>query len=1256
MRPSRHHSLARPRPLFAQGAFASTSAAVLVALAGVLLGAAFMTSGTKALGIDSRRAVYATGSFSFASPQQLLPNTPLPLGFQDVEPEIKVDLFGNIYVTAIEGVPAGVDLWKSIDKGATFKYLGQPDGAQCPVGSMCSNDAGLGGGDDSIDVSPGGYLYVSSLWLGSVTMSASYDGGTGGIQPGQKWEVNPAAAAVPSDDRQWVAAYGPQTVYMSYRQILAAGANASNVIFVAKSTDGGKTFPQQVATFPATSAVTARREGNLVVDPYTGNLYTSFRPQELNGHTRAELWLLKSTDGGSTWAMTKAYQGPAGTDIGNVFPVLAVDRGGNLHLAFSQCSFDSTTGNSSNCKVYLMSSTDQGQTWLPPVQVNNGPETSYAILPWMTAGSPGVVDLTWYGSNITTSTQSADWHLYFAQTTNATSATPTFTQVQAISQVVHKKDICLKGGACGSTGNRSLAEYYQIALDPDGNAHIAFTDTVNSNTTGDGRTWYTKQIDGPRAYAPPAPPTASTFAANVPMPGTSPASIGGGAEPGIKVDSHNCIYTIAPGNPFVWKSSDKGLSFTRPVNPVADEPTLTGGDEEILPFPPNPTGLDSVYFGDLGLSSVHVRKSTDGGQTWFKPGPGGAAGDVAISSDRQWYSGDRAPTATDFTIYEMDHELSTEDIRFHALTNDTAWSPDASGITSSELILPPDSTIVNTNPGPVTVDTKTHQVFGFFNASTLRNNAVQPPFGKMPNVWEATGPGSAAAGVPPGPFTNFPVFKGVFDSPTTPAPPAGTQTFGTNASNDFPAAAIDNAGNLYVAWAMNNARTNRYSVWFAASHDHGKNFYGPFEVSQGIGAAVMPWIAAGDDGRAEIVYYGTSAAVDPNTVAKGDKNVSWNVFFAQTLNASAREPVFTVSQASDHINHFGVICNLGLLCASGTRTLADFFQLAIGPDGVANIVYADDATTGVSTHPVFARQATGPLALTNPVAAQCVAGAPSPTPTATVSPTASPTPQPTPAQVQLLNISGRARVDTGDNVSIAGFIISGQRSKRVVVRGIGPSMTAGGAAVPGRLMDPLIELHDNAGKLIRSNDNWRSDQQQEIQATGLAPGDDRESAIVLTLAPDTYTVILRGANNTMGIGLIEVYDVSSTTESELGNLSVRGNVLTGDNVLIDGLILRGGTSKRVLFRAIGPELNGVVSGALQDPMMELHGENGALLMSNDDWHQAPNAAEIQATGLAPKDDRESAILMTLPPANYTTIVRGKGNTTGIALNEAYKLQ
>jgi hypothetical protein len=1255
-------------------AFATIGATLLVALAGVLLASALIISGSNAESVPTERtAKYETADFSFSAPQQLLPNTVLPLGFQDVEPEIKVDLFGNIYVTAIEGVPAGVDLWKSTDKGASFVYLGQPDGAQCPLGGTCTNDAGVGGGDDSIDVSSGGYLYVSSLWLGSVTMSASYDGGTGGVAPGQKWEVNPVAAGVPSDDRQWVAAYGPQTVYMAYRQILAAGANASNVIFVAKSTDGGKTFPQQVPTFPATSEVTARREGNLVVDQYNGNIYTSFRPQELNGHTRAELWLLKSTDGGATWTMSKAYQGPAGTDVGNVFPAIAVDRGGNVHIAFSQCDYNSTSQDSSNCKVFLMSSVDQGAHWLPPVQVNTGADTSYAILPWITAGSPGVVDLTWYGSNITTSTEKADWHLYFAQTANATAATPTFKQVQAASQVVHNQDICLKGGACGSTGNRALAEYYQITLDPEGNANIAFTDTVNKSDLGDGRTWFTKQTGGASAYSPPNGVEPATFGANVPMPppASSPSptagSVGPGAEPGIKVDSHNCIYTTAPGNPFVWRSVDNGKTFFPPNNPVADEPAVTGGDEEILPFPPTPGKPDPIYFGDLGLSSVHVRESTDGGQTWAKPGPAGAAGDVAISSDRQWFYGDRVPTSSDVTIYEMDHELASEAIRFHALTNDTVWSPPADGITNSELILPPNTTFPNTNPGPVFVDRDTHQVFGIFCASTIKENADRPPFGKLPNIWEAAGAGVTVAGAPPGPFTNFPVFRGVFDSPAAPepTPPSGAQTYGTNTANDFPAGAIDNAGNVYVVWSMNNSRTNRYGVWFASSHDYGQNFYGPFLVSSGSGAALMPWIAAGDSNRVDIVFYSTPANVDPNVVAIGDKNVPWTAQFAQSFNAAAPEPVFTIVQASDRVNHYGVICNEGLLCASGTRTLADFFQVAIGPDGLANIVYADDASTRTDpqsgkevklpTHPVYARQTGGPLALTAPTSPQCVA-VPETSPPASPNPTASPSPTASPANVQLLNISGRADVQSGDDVSISGFIITGERSKRVIVRAIGPSLTANGAAVPGRMDDPYLELHDSSGAIVAQNDNWRDTQQQEIQASGVPPSDDRESAVVMTLQPADYTAVVRGANGSTGVALAEVYDLAPNSDSELGNLSVRANVLTADDVLIDGIIMRGGVAQRILFRGIGPELSDKVNGALQDPFMEVHDQDGLLLMSNDNWRDAPNASEIQSTGLAPSDDREPAILLRLPSANYTAILRGVSDSTGIGLGETYKLK
>jgi hypothetical protein len=908
-------------------------------------GSAWLAQFSFAQAPATRTPVYQTGNFSFGAPKQLIPGNPL-LGFQDVEPEIKVDIFGNIYVTAIEGVPAGVDLWKSTDGGATFAYLGQPDGAQCPTGQTCTNDAGIGGGDDSIDVSTGGYLYVSSLWLGNVTMSMSMDGGTGGIDPGQKWEVNPVAAGVPVDDRQWIAAYGPQTVYMSYRQ-----TPGSNVIFVAKSTDAGKTFPQVVATFPATNDVLARREGNLVVDPYNGNIYTSFRPQELNGHTRAELWFLKSTDGGLNWSLSKAYQGPAGTDIGNVFPVMAVDRGGNIHLAFSQCDYNSVTQNSSNCGVYLTSSTDQGNTWLSPVKVNSGAETAYAIMPWIVAGSPGVVDITWYGANITSSTQAANWHVYFAQTTNALAASPVFNQVQAVAQIVHNQDICLKGGACG--GNRDLAEYYTITLDPDGNANIAFTDDVNNNTSGFGRTWFTKQTSGTKAYAPPIPPAASTFAPNVALPNS-----GGKAEPNVAVDSFNCIFSAAPGGANLWKSIDNGLTFTK----LPNVPVLPNGghDEDIVPLPAT-TRPAILYYADLALSDVSVRKSLNGGTTWFSPGAGGSAGELNASSDRQWIAYDFLGNT--LNMYEMDHELVSEDIRFASSTDDSAWVT-VSGITDPVLLL---DTVPNTNPGPVFVNHADHTVYGIFTSSIPTTNANRPPFGKLPDVWIAAGAGTTGTGFAPGPFTNYPVFKGVIDSPTTPAPPPGSTTYGTNAANDFPGGDVDSAGNVYAVWAMNNARTNQYAIWFAASHDGGKNFYGPFQVSSGPGSAEMPWIAAGDAGRADIVYYNSTDSGDPNT-----SNLHWTVKFAQSLNADTRQPVFTISDASDHIMHYGPICNLGLLCSSGTRVLLDFFEVAIGPDGLANIVYADTGNANSPSHLTYARQTSGPLALNNPVTRSCV--------------------------------------------------------------------------------------------------------------------------------------------------------------------------------------------------------------------------------------------------------------------------------------------
>jgi len=254
---------------------------------------------------------------------------------------------------------------------------------------------------------------------------------------------------------------------------------------------------------------------------------------------------------------------------------------------------------------------------------------------------------------------------------------------------------------------------------------------------------------------------------------------------------------------------------------------------------------------------------------------------------------------------------------------------------------------------------------------------------------------------------------------------------------------------------------------------------------------------------------------------------------------------------------------------------------------------------------------------------------------------------------QNLNISTRVRVGTGGDVAIAGFIITGTDMKQVLLRGMGPSVP-----VPGALADPTLELHD-ATHTIAANDNWKDTQQPAIQNTGIAPGNDLEAAILSTLPGNNsaFSVILAGRNNGTGIGLIEVYDLAQAANSKLANISTRGFVDVGDNVMIGGLILGPGSNApaKVVIRAIGPSLSAAgVTGVLADPILELHDANGATLASNDNWKDTQQS-EIAATGIPPSNDAESAILQMLVPANYTAIVRGKNDTTGVALAEIYNL-
>jgi hypothetical protein len=252
--------------------------------------------------------------------------------------------------------------------------------------------------------------------------------------------------------------------------------------------------------------------------------------------------------------------------------------------------------------------------------------------------------------------------------------------------------------------------------------------------------------------------------------------------------------------------------------------------------------------------------------------------------------------------------------------------------------------------------------------------------------------------------------------------------------------------------------------------------------------------------------------------------------------------------------------------------------------------------------------------------------------------------------VQLGNISTRLSVGTNDNVAIGGFIVTGTEPKQVIARAIGPSL-----ALSGVLADPVLELHDASGATIATNDNWQDDNKQAIIDSGLAPTEDKESAILMTLEPGLYTSIVRGVGGTTGVALAEVYDLDRTVDSKLANISTRGFVQTGDNEMIGGLIILGDTDTDVLVRAIGPSLTDFgVSGALADPTLELHDGNGALLASNDNW-RSDQEAEIEATTIPPNDDLEAAILRTLAPGAYTAIVRGANDTTGVALVEVYNV-
>jgi hypothetical protein len=312
--------------------------------------------------------------------------------------------------------------------------------------------------------------------------------------------------------------------------------------------------------------------------------------------------------------------------------------------------------------------------------------------------------------------------------------------------------------------------------------------------------------------------------------------------------------------------------------------------------------------------------------------------------------------------------------------------------------------------------------------------------------------------------------------------------------------------------------------------------------------------------------------------------------------------------------------------------------------------YEQDSNTSGTINPLFPSRNVAGVAFDNLVVA-AVTSAPAGAP----QPNSSPTPTPTPTPSQLVNVATRARVETNAEI-IGGFIITGTGNKNVIIRGLGPSLQSMG--LTDFLVNPTLELR-NSGGVLATNQDWRDTQEAAIKQTGIPPLYDVESAIVASLAPGAYTVILKGLGGGTGLGLIEVYDLATGATSKLANLSTRASVKSGNNVMIGGFFVDAGSGgANVAVRALGPSLTALgVPGALPDPTLELRDGDGTLLLSDDDWQDnATQAAALTTAGMAPSNAKESAVIKFLVPGAYTAIVQGRNGTpTGVGLVEIYNL-
>jgi Putative Ig domain len=557
--------------------------------------------------------------------------------------------------------------------------------------------------------------------------------------------------------------------------------------------------------------------------------------------------------------------------------------------------------------------------------------------------------------------------------------------------------------------------------------------------------------------------------------------------------------------------------------------------------------------------------------------------------------------------------------------------------------------VLNPSPAITSVDNATF-VIGISNSFTVKTKATSP-------ISVLSSSGTLPSGVSFVPNTN-----GTATLSGTPAGGSGgTYPLIITAANGTPPNAAQNftltvqaTPPLLQAPAITSAAASTFTV---GSH-------GTFTVTtNGMPTSQVTLIGAQPSWLSYVDNTDGTATMSGTPDSESDVSYSFTITAANGVLPNATQAfVLTVKQAPMFTSPASATFAVGIpgsfivetrgnpvASLTKTGTLPSGVSFLDNGDGTANIA-GTPAAGSADSYPITVTAANGVM----PNAAQIFTLAITDTPVPTPTPTPSPTPTPTPAPAQLLNISTRLLTKTGENVAIGGFIVAGSDLKTVLIRGLGPSLAA---FVPNPLPDPTLELHQGSS-VIASNDDWQDTPNVGQIPTGFEPADPRDSVIIATLSPGPYTVVQAAKDPVGGIGLLEIYDIDSAGDAMLANISTRGLVQTGDEAMIGGFILQGGTEgSTVVVRAIGPSLTSFgISNALADPTLELHDANGGLIGANDNWQDdAAQANEVMATGFAPGVDLESAMVATLPPAAYTAIVTGKGGT-GVALVEIYNLQ